>query len=109
MNLVVQVGRYLRPYRGAFLLAIAQVVLISALEILKPWPLKLVIDYVLPRTPAPWPLLAGLSPPALLAAATVGLIAIYGALGVVSVINNFTTISIGQGMVNDLRSRVYQH
>jgi ATP-binding cassette subfamily B protein len=109
MSLLLQVARYLRPYRGAFVFAILQVVVISFLEILKPWPLKLVIDYVLPRTPAPWPLLAGLSPPALLAAATVGLIAIYGASGLVSVINNFTTISIGQGMVNDLRSRVYQH
>jgi len=109
MNLVVQVVRYLRPYRGAFLLAIAQVVLISALEILKPWPLKLVIDYVLPRTPPPWPVLARFSPPALLGVATAGLIAIYGTLGVVSVLNNFTTISIGQGMVNDLRSRLYQH
>ena len=109
MTLLLQVARALRPYRGAFVLAILQVLLISVLEILKPWPLKLVIDYVLPRKPPPWPLLAGLSPPALLAAATVGLIVIYGALGTLSVINNFTTISIGQGMVNDLRSRLYQH
>jgi ATP-binding cassette subfamily B protein len=109
MNLVVQVARSLRPYRGAFLLAIVQVLLISVLEILKPWPLKLVIDYVLPRTPPPWPVLAGCSPPALLGVATAGLIAIYGTLGLVSVLNNFTTISIGQGMVNDLRSRLYQH
>jgi ATP-binding cassette, subfamily B, bacterial len=109
MSVLLQVARYLRPYRGAFVLAVLQVVLISALEILKPWPLKLVIDYVLPRTQAPWPVLAGLSSSALLAVATVGLIGIYGALGVVSVLNNFTTISIGQGMVNDLRSRLYQH
>ena len=109
MSLLRQVGRSLRPYRGAFVFAILQVLLISVLEILKPWPLKLVIDYVLPRRQPPWPMLAGLSPPALLAAATVGLIAIYGAVGAVSVINNFTTISIGQGMVNDLRSRLYQH
>jgi ATP-binding cassette subfamily B protein len=109
MNVILQVARYLRPYRGKFVFAVLQVVLISALEILKPWPLKLVIDYVLPRAHAPWPVLAGLSPAALLAVATVGLIGIYGALGVVSVVNNFTTISIGQGMVNDLRSRLYQH
>ena len=109
MSVILQVARYLRPYRGAFVFAVLQVLLISMLEILKPWPLKLVIDYVLPRSQPPWPLLAGLSPAGLLAAATVGLIAIYGALGVLSVINNFTTISIGQGMVNDLRSRLYQH
>ena len=104
-----QVLRYLRPYRGAFVLAIGQVVLLSLLEVLKPWPLKLVIDYVLPRRVPPWPALHGLSPSALLVVAAAGLIVIYGALGALSVFNNFTTISIGQGMVNDLRSRVYQH
>ena len=109
MSLTRQVGRYLWPYRGAFLFAVAQVVLISVLEILKPWPLKLVIDYVLPRATPPWPLLAGLTPAALLAVTAGALILIYGALGAVSVVNNFTTISIGQGMVNDLRSRLYQH
>ncbi len=109
MSVFLQVVNHLRPYRGAFVFAVLQVIALSALEILKPWPLKIVIDYVLPRTAPPWPLLAGVSPPALLLLATVGLIAIYGALGGISVLNNFTTISIGQNMVNDLRSRLYQH
>ena len=109
MSLFVQVARALSPYRGRFLFAVAQVIALSLLEILKPWPLKLVIDYVLPRTPPPWPILADLSPSAVLLLATLGLVLIYGALGGISVLNNFTTISIGQGMVNDLRSRLYQH
>lgn len=109
MSTFLQVAAYLRPYRIAFLLAVLQVVVLSALEILKPWPLKIVIDYALPRTPAPWPLLRDLDPSTLLLAATVALIAIYGVLGAMGVWNNFTTISIGQGMVNDLRSRLYQH
>ncbi len=109
MSLLVPVLRHLRPYRGAFVLAVLQVGLLTGLEILKPWPLKVVIDYVLPRTPPPWPLLAGCGPSALLALAVGALILIYGAVGALSVINNYTTISIGQGMVNDLRSRLYQH
>jgi len=109
MGLFLRVLHHLRPYRASFLFAVVQVVALNALEILKPWPLKIVIDYVLPRRPAPWQALAGLSPAQLLAAATVGLILIYGALGSISVLNNFTTISVGQAMVNDLRSRVYQH
>ncbi len=109
MSIAGQVVRHLRPYRGAFLFAVLQVVALSVLEILKPWPLKVVIDYVLPRSTPPWRILAGLSSSALLVAAVVGLILIYSALGAVSVLNNFTTISIGQGMVNDLRSRLYQH
>ncbi|MFQ5665352.1 MAG: ABC transporter ATP-binding protein [Candidatus Binatia bacterium] len=109
MNLIVQTVRYLRPYRAAFLFAFAQVILLSALEVLKPWPLKMVIDFVLPGTAPPWPVLAGLQPTSLLLLATLGLVAIYGASGVLGVLNNFTTISIGQGMVSDLRSRVFQH
>ncbi|MFI5366215.1 MAG: ABC transporter ATP-binding protein [Candidatus Binatia bacterium] len=109
MTLLLQVLGYLRPYRGKFAFAIAQVMLLNALEILKPWPLKIVIDYVLPRQAAPWPWLAGHSPVGLLVVATLGLVIIYGALGALSVLNNFTTISIGQGMVNDLRSRLFQH
>lgn len=107
MTLARQVLSYLKPYRGKFAFAMAQVVVLNALEILKPWPLKIVIDYVLPRRPWPW--LATWSPLDLLVGATLGLIVIYGALGAISVLNNFTTISIGQGMVNDLRSRLYQH
>ncbi len=109
MRLIVLVAGYLRPYRAAFAFAVAQVVLLSVLEILKPWPLKIVIDYVLPRAAPPWALLHGMNPPALLLLATLGLIGIYGALGGLSMLNNFTTISIGQAMVNDLRSRLYQH
>src|SRR6185369_14197017 len=46
---------------------------------------------------------------ALLTVAVVGLVLIYVLLGLVAVWNNYTTISIGQGMVNDLRSRFYAH
>ena len=46
---------YLRPYRLRFLWALAQVFLIAGFELLKPWPLQVVIDNVLsgeePRFP----------------------------------------------------------
>jgi ATP-binding cassette subfamily B protein/subfamily B ATP-binding cassette protein MsbA len=45
----------------------------------------------------------------LLAAAACGLVLIHLLLGLIAVWNNYTTISIGQGMVNDLRSRFYAH
>jgi ATP-binding cassette subfamily B protein/subfamily B ATP-binding cassette protein MsbA len=100
---------YLWPYRWRVAIALLQVALISALELLKPWPLQIVIDSVLGGKPVAWPLLAGWSGRALLAAAAVGLVLIYTLLGLVAVWNNYTTISIGQGMVNDLRSRFYAH
>src|SRR6185295_6754418 len=90
---------YLWPYRWRVAIALLQVALISALELLKPWPLQIVIDSVLGGKPVAWPLLAGWSGRALLAAAAVGLVLIYTLLGLVAVWNNYTTISIGQGMV----------
>ncbi len=109
MSLLRHVVRALQPYRAAFSVSVGQVVLISILELAKPWPLKIVIDYVLPKKPAPWAFLSTQTPAQLLMIATIGLVVVYGLLGAIAVWNNFTTISIGQGMVNDLRSRVYQH
>ena len=37
---------YLRPYWRRFLWALAQVFLIAGFELLKPWPLQIVIDNV---------------------------------------------------------------
>lgn len=100
---------YLRPYRVAFLLAFLQVSVISALELLKPWPLKMVIDNVLQQHPLTWPLVAGWSRDGLLFGACAAMIVIYLLLGAVTVANNYTTIRIGQGMVNDLRRDLYAH
>lgn len=108
-RLLRQILHHLRPYRGRFALALAQVGVLAGLELLKPWPLKLVLDNALPRRPLPWPAVEGWGPPTVLAVASVGLVLIYAALGITSVVNNVTTISIGQAMVNDLRARLYQH
>src|SRR5215813_1459997 len=99
----------LRPYRGMFIFALAQVVLISGAELLKPWPLKLIIDNVLGGQPLSWPLLAGYSPQGVLLLACIGLVGIYVVLGGLSMLNNYTTIRIGQSMVNDLRGALYNH
>jgi ATP-binding cassette, subfamily B, bacterial len=100
---------YLWPYRWRVGLALVQVALISAFELLKPWPLQIVIDSVLGGRPAAWARLAGLPPATLLVVAAIGLVLTYVVLGAIAVWNNYTTISIGQGMVNDLRSRFYDH
>lgn len=103
-----RVFSYLRPYRWSFVLALTQVLLITALELLKPWPLKIVLDNVLQRQPLSWGPLAGLDPEALLVAAVTGLILLHVGLGVLSVVNNFATIRVGQSMVNDLRAQLYE-
>lgn len=104
-----QVFASLRPYRAMFSFALAQVALIAGAELLKPWPLKLIIDHVLGGQPLAWPLVAGWSREGLLLAACAGLVGIYLVLGGLNVLNNYTTIRIGQSMVNDLRGALYNH
>jgi ATP-binding cassette subfamily B protein/subfamily B ATP-binding cassette protein MsbA len=107
--IAVRVLAYLLPYRRAFLWAFLQVLLIGACEMLKPWPLKIIIDSVLGGQPPPraWP--AGWSREALLGAACAALVLIYAVLGALAVLNNYTTIGIGQRMVSELRSDLYGH
>jgi ATP-binding cassette subfamily B protein/subfamily B ATP-binding cassette protein MsbA len=100
---------YLKPYHAAFAFALLQVLLLSSLELLKPWPLKIIIDNVLSGAPAPWQFIHGWSSQALLVFACSGLVSIYLLAGALRVLNDYTTIRIGQKMVNDLRRDLYSH
>ena len=104
-----RVSGYLWPHRGRILWALGQVCLTSALELLKPWPIKLIIDSVLGGKPVPIGFGLGFSTGALLLTACIALVVIYAALGAITVLTNYTTISIGQRMVRALRSDLYAH
>jgi len=101
------VRSYLRPYRFAFGCALAQVLLISGFELLKPWPLKIIIDHVLPGNALTWGWTADWSAQTLLFFSCAGLVLIYFFLGGLRLLNEHTTIRIGQNMVNDLRRDLY--
>src|SRR5918993_2213385 len=101
------VRSYLKPYWPAFVLALAQVFLISALELLKPWPLKIIIDNILSDNPLPFGLPLNWSSETLLLAACAGLVVVYILLGGLRFLNDCATVRIGQGMVNDLRRDLY--
>jgi ATP-binding cassette subfamily B protein len=104
-----EVFRRMRPHLARFFAAIAAVALAAAMEVLKPWPLKIVIDNVLRGEALRTTWLAPYSPSELLIAACVGLVTIYLLAGILTVINNYVTISIGQRMVNDLRGQLFFH
>ena len=103
------VRSYLKPYRLTFVLALGQLLFISALELLKPWPLKIIIDNVLSGSPLPWGFAPGWSSESLLVLACTGLVVVYLLLGGLRLLNDYTTIRIGQTMVNDLRRDLYSH
>jgi len=100
---------YLRAQRRTVIWAFAQVLLVTVCELLKPWPLKVIIDSVLGGEPLPWGLASGWSPSAVLLAACAALVVLYAVVGALTVLNNYTTIRAGQRMVNDLRSDLYAH
>jgi ATP-binding cassette subfamily B protein/subfamily B ATP-binding cassette protein MsbA len=104
---------YLRVYRWQVLWALAQVFLIAGFDLLKPWPLQIVIDYVL----------GGKTPPAggvvgTMLALPAGQLLIFACIGLVLVtigssgltqLHHYTTIRVGQNMVNDLRGALFGH
>jgi ATP-binding cassette subfamily B protein/subfamily B ATP-binding cassette protein MsbA len=103
-----------RPYTSHFVAALLQIFIISGVELLKPWPLKFVVDNALGGKPldlnifnlralnlGDWP------PLLLIGAACLFLIAINAASGVLNVLYYWFAIGLGQRMVNDLRARLY--
>jgi ATP-binding cassette subfamily B protein/subfamily B ATP-binding cassette protein MsbA len=104
-----RVGRYLRPYRGRFLLQLLLVAALSAGEIAKPWPLKIVVDHVLGDRPLEPARRLGLDAHALLVAVCAGALALHIALAVLRLLLNRGTIEIGQRMVADLRAELVAH
>ncbi|MEF3697362.1 ABC transporter ATP-binding protein [Desulfolutivibrio sp.] len=113
MPVFLRLLAYLRPYRLTFVLCLGLVGLISAMELLKPWPLKLAVDQIIGRTPlALWgwtfdPATISLS---LQLATVVGLLlAVHFLVGFAQLLNNYLTIRMGQNMVQDLRCDLFQH
>ena len=106
---------FLRPYRKRVALLVVLLLAEIGLGVLQPWPLAIVIDYVLGRKPFP----AGLAP--WIAAVTenhrVGLLVAVVIAGVVlQVVNQFVSaygtqvqVDAGQRMVYDLRRKLFQH
>ncbi len=100
---------YLRPYRWRVAWAFLQIFLVSGFELLKPWPMQIVIDDVLSDKKTSIPLLSQLAPLDLLLAASIGLVVIFLGSAALNWLHNVTTIAVGQGMVNDLRGALYAH
>ena len=104
---------YLRSYRWQVVWALAQVLLISGFELLKPWPLQVVIDDVLggkkPQVDGFVGRVLSLPPGQLLLVACFGLVAVTLGSGGLTQLHYYTTIRVGQNMVNDLRGALYAH
>ena len=94
---------------GRLTISLVAVLLGSIAEVLKPWPLKMVIDNVLRGAPVSMRWIPAMPTAELLIAACIGLVILYTVLGLLNVTTNYLTIAIGQRMVNELRARMFDH
>src|ERR1700757_3473981 len=106
--MVMKLLPYLKAHRWRIAWALLQVLLIAGFELLKPWPLQIVIDNALGGKPFPIAALSS-SPVKLLLLACVGMVVVHFGAGVLTLLHNYTAIRIGQNMVNDLRGALYAH
>lgn len=109
----IRVLHLLRPYWTLLALAFAAMLVEGAADLLEPWPLKIVIDYVIGSKRAP-PWLIGWTADAharlmllnLAAAAVIG-IAVFGAVS--SYTEKYLSTTIGKRVGYDLRHLLYHH
>lgn len=97
------------PYRGMFALACIQVVLISGVELLKPWPLKFIVDHVLSGQSLSWPWVSAWSRETLLLTSCATLIGVSIVASGLILLNNYTVLRLGHNLVEDLRGILYHH
>ncbi len=104
---------YLKPYKCLFILGLGLVGLASAMELLKPWPLKLAVDQIIGGnaiTIFGWtPDVATMAMGVKLAAVVGMLVGVHFLVGFVQLCNNYLTIRMGQDMVQDLRCDLFDH
>jgi subfamily B ATP-binding cassette protein MsbA len=111
---VLSIAGLLRPHWIPMTLALAGVAGEAAASLLEPWPLKIVLDYLLQSRPLPgWmtPVAGAIGGGTLavlnLAVAAVAVIAIAGAIS--SYANTALTANVGQWVMHDLRRTLYHH
>ncbi len=107
-------GPLLRPYRGRLLLGGLLVLVVAALELALPWPLKVIVDDVLNRR-APDGLLGELlgpladSPGVVLAICAVALVVLAAVAALVSYLSARLLLAVGERITVDLRTDIFTH
>jgi subfamily B ATP-binding cassette protein MsbA len=105
----------IRPYKKWLLVIFLAMLLVTAMSLLGPWPLKIIIDNVVGHHPLPewlrWikDLPFETDKMAIAGAAAIGLVLIALIGGIAGYIDSYYTESVAQYVANDLRQKVYHH
>src|ERR1041384_8139635 len=107
----LNLGSLLRPHRAVLALAFVAVLGEAATDLLEPWPLKIVFDYVFggKHMPAWMSGLLGSNKIGILHFAIVAVIVIAAAGALSSYAEKYLTTSVGSWVMHDLRRILYHH
>jgi ATP-binding cassette subfamily B protein len=111
----INLTHLLRPHWKRLLLALIAVLGITAADLLQPWPLKIVLDYVLGGRQMPSWLASFMSfafggdSSAILSFAVLSVAVIAIVSSISSYIESYVMTSIGQWVAHDIRCKVYHH
>ncbi|MDR1190449.1 MAG: ABC transporter ATP-binding protein/permease [Verrucomicrobiales bacterium] len=105
MNLYRRIAAYYRPHTGGIALALTLMVAAVALNVLKPWPVKYVIDRVLSRHAAA--AVGDLDFNTALLLSVAALLVIHVAWGALNMLANYRFIEIGLRALLRLRTELY--
>src|SRR5205085_4293311 len=111
----IQITHLLRPHWKALAVAFVAVIAESATDLLEPWPLKIIFDYVLSSKRMPEWLAAliqatlGADKAAVLSFAALAVLAIAIVGAISSYTEDYLTTSVGQWVMHDLRRTLYYH
>src|SRR5262245_53118706 len=103
----IRIPRLLAPYWKPLSLGLLAAVASAAIDLLQPWPLKIVIDYVVGTKSMPQWLPQDKFAVLNIAALSLIGIALAGALA--SYVESVLTTSVGQWVTHDLRTMLYDH
>lgn len=105
----------LRPHWKSLLIAFIAVALESVADLMEPWPIKVVLDYVIGQKPPPeWMAnfiasVFGQDKLAVLNFAAISVVAIAGLGAVSSYTEKYLTTKVAQWVMHDLRQMLYHH
>jgi ATP-binding cassette, subfamily B, bacterial len=101
--------RFLRPYRGALSIAAALALADAALDLARPWPLKLAVDHAIGRQPLGGPLapLGRLGPAGLAAVAALAMLALVGVGSLVGYLTTWLGAAATERVGAGLRQAVF--
>ena len=100
---------YMRPHRvmlGGSLLALLAA---TAMKLLEPWPLKFIIDRVVPSAAAEGAAVSAMDPMTLLTLCAVGLVAVVGLKALFQYLSTIGFALVGNRVLTEVRSDLFRH